>query len=137
MKKIIPFITLFVGIAFTLSIYLLLQKEEAPFEPEFLNVHMFNAPKDIKAFELSDESEKIVTNAQLLNKWTIINFGYTSCPDICPTNLADASIMMRILNEQMNIDSQIQSWFITVDPARDTTEVISNYTDAFHPDLIG
>ena len=137
MKKLLPFITLFAGIAFTLTAYFLLQSNKDSLKPEFLNVHMFTTAKDIQMFELTSESEAPITNDQLLDKWTIINFGYTSCPDICPTNLADASIMIRILSEDMNINSEIQSWFVTVDPQRDTTEVLSNYTDAFHPQLLG
>jgi len=137
MKKIIPFISLVLGVIFILSVYFFLKKDKEPFSPEFSNVHIFNSFKAVKPFELKDESKALVNNSDLLNKWTIINFGYTSCPDICPTNLADASIMIRILNEDMGINDQIQSWFISLDPERDTHEIIGQYTNAFHPELTG
>ncbi|NRB80428.1 MAG: SCO family protein [Saccharospirillaceae bacterium] len=137
MKKIIPLITLLLGCVFILSVYLLYIKKQASQQPDFLNTHLFSVAQDVQPFELKDKNENVVNNVDLQNNWTIINFGYTSCPDICPTNLADASSMMRILNEDMQINSGVQSWFITLDPVRDSTQVIAGYTDAFHPDLIG
>jgi protein SCO1/2 len=61
-------------------------------------------------------------------------FGYTSCPDVCPTTLAEANQILRGLE---NDADQVTFLFITVDPERDTPEVLSNYVAAFHPAIVG
>ena len=64
----------------------------------------------------------------------LINFGYTYCPDICPTSLSIVSRVMELLGDAAD---KIQPIFITVDPQRDTPEVLNRYAAYFHPSLLG
>lgn len=80
------------------------------------------------------------TNGQLrtLNdyqgKVTVVFFGFTQCPDVCPTALAELSQTMNLLDDKAD---QVQVLLISVDPERDTPEVLSAYVGAFHPDFVG
>lgn len=75
-------------------------------------------------FRLSDQRGKVV----------LIFFGYTHCPDVCPTTLADFRAIYDELGEKAD---QVEFVYITVDPQRDTPEVISRYARAFNPEFIG
>lgn len=75
-------------------------------------------------FQLSEER----------GKFFLLYFGYTSCPDICPSTLATARLVFDDLGDEA---SQAALLFVTVDPERDTPEVMSNYVSAFHPNIIG
>ncbi len=86
------------------------------------------------SFELVDETGKTVTDADIITEPTLIYFGYTFCPDVCPLDVQRNAITMDILAER-GIDAK--SVFITIDPARDTPEVVGEFTDNFHPDMIG
>ncbi len=77
------------------------------------------------AVSLSDYKGKVVA----------IYFGYTHCPDVCPTNLAFLSAAMKQLSEK-ELDG-LQSIFVSVDPGRDTPEKLAKYTEYFHPSMIG
>ena len=75
-------------------------------------------------FRLSDHQGEIV----------LMFFGYTSCPDVCPTTLAEARRILEKLGED---GDRVTFLFITVDPERDTPEVLGTYTTAFHPAIVG
>jgi len=85
-------------------------------------------------FELVDETGKTVTDRTYRGKWLLIYFGYTYCPDVCPTTLNTLGLALRDLGPAADA---IQPLFITVDPQRDTPETLAGYTDAFDPRLIG
>ena len=85
-------------------------------------------------FSLTDHTGKEVTDEDYRGKLLFVAFGYTYCPDICPTGLQDMSIVMDLLGEQAD---WVQPIFITIDPERDTPEVLKEYVAAFHPRLIG
>ncbi len=76
-----------------------------------------------------------ITLKDFRGKVVLLYFGYTMCPDICPTNLAMMSNALMQLDE--NDLSHVQGIFISVDPQRDTMERLSDYTQYFHPSLIG
>jgi len=61
-------------------------------------------------------------------------FGYTQCPDVCPTNLSTMKRVLEILGPQA---ARVQVLFITVDPERDTRELLAQYVPAFHPSFVG
>ena len=65
---------------------------------------------------------------------TLIYFGYTYCPDICPTELARMAALVNGLDEAAE---QVQGLFVTVDPERDTVDLVADYARAFHPAFIG
>ena len=85
-------------------------------------------------FALLDQDGKMVTNAAFIGKYKLIYFGFTSCPAICPTELAKMSKALNELGAQGDV---IQPIFITVDPERDTPKVMKDYISLFHPRLIG
>ena len=64
----------------------------------------------------------------------LMYFGYTSCPDVCPATLAQARQVFNLLNDQAD---QVRFLFVTVDPERDTPELMANYIQVFHPNIIG
>ncbi len=85
-------------------------------------------------FALTDHNGKQVTDEDYRGKLMLIAFGYTYCPDVCPTGLAAMAAAMDSLGEQAD---WVQPIFITIDPERDTADVLKEYVDAFHPKLIG
>src|SRR6201981_2762433 len=78
-------------------------------------------------FQLVDQNGKTVTDADLKGKWSLIYFGYTHCPDACPTALNDISIALDDLGSQRN---EVRPVFITVDPERDTPEGLKSHFQA-------
>jgi protein SCO1 len=85
-------------------------------------------------FELSLPDGRAVTNETFRGKWLVIYFGYTSCPDVCPTTLASAA---QALTKLGTAADKVQPLFITVDPERDTPEMIGEYVKFFDPRFVG
>ncbi|WP_067732341.1 SCO family protein [Novosphingobium naphthalenivorans] len=89
-------------------------------------------------FTLVDKNGKTVTWDQFKGEWRIVYFGYTFCPDACPL---DVQAMMRGFNlftkAHPDLAAKVQPIFISIDPARDTPEVIGEWTGAFGPRLMG
>lgn len=84
-------------------------------------------------FVLKDQNNQIF-NSAASQKLMLIYFGFTYCPDVCPTTLIKVSDIIDRLKED---SKEINSIFITVDPERDTPEILSDYVSAFHQDIIG
>jgi cytochrome oxidase Cu insertion factor (SCO1/SenC/PrrC family) len=85
-------------------------------------------------FELVDHTGRKRTDADFRGKFLLVYFGYTYCPDICPTDLLEIS---RTVDALGTAGGDLQPLFISVDPARDTTDVLAQYVASFHPRLIG
>ena len=85
-------------------------------------------------FSLTDANGRTVTEADFRGRYMLVYFGYTYCPDVCPTTLNQVAEAMDKLGEEAN---RITPVFITVDPARDTPAVIKQYLAAFSPKLVG
>jgi protein SCO1/2 len=85
-------------------------------------------------FRLTDHTGKPRTLADFRGKVVVIFFGYTQCPDFCPTTLAGLATAMQQLGPDA---ARVQVLFITVDPERDTPELLSRYVPAFNPTFIG
>ncbi len=89
-------------------------------------------------FQLTDQEGKPFSSAALKGKYRILYFGYTFCPDACPTDMAVLGKALRQLDQKDPAASaKIQPLFVTVDPARDTPAVLKQFTAAFYPRLIG
>jgi len=86
------------------------------------------------AYELVDHTGRPVTAESFAGKWQMVFFGFTHCPDLCPTTLATMAQVMDLLGPDAELVVPI---FITVDPARDTTDVMAAYVGAFHPRMVG
>jgi len=85
-------------------------------------------------FSLTDHNGSVVNLSRLKEKPTLIAFGYTHCPDICPMTL---SILKHVMNELGSEQDKIQVFFITIDPENDTPERLKEYITFFHPSFIG
>jgi protein SCO1/2 len=79
-------------------------------------------------FSLVDQNDKPFTDANLKGKWQLVFFGYTHCPDVCPTTLNDLSLALDQLGDKK---SQVGIVFISVDPERDTPAVLKSYVESF------
>jgi protein SCO1/2 len=77
---------------------------------------------------------KVVTAEDYRGKVVLLYFGYTSCPDICPTTLLNASTMLKALGADA---AKVRVLFVTVDPGRDTLKVLKDYTSSFAPQIVG
>ena len=86
------------------------------------------------AFTLTDHTGTRRSLSDFQGKVTVVFFGYTHCPDICPTTLSELAATMNRLGEKAK---QVQVLFISVDPARDTPDLLAQYVPAFHPSFIG
>ena len=84
-------------------------------------------------FQLTDQNGKMVTDADLKGKWSLIYFGYTHCPDACPTALNDISIALEELGAKRD---EVRPVFITVDPERDTSEALKSYVTSFDAPIL-
>jgi len=84
-------------------------------------------------FHLTDHNDKLRTLADFRGKVVALFFGYTHCPDVCPTTLADLAQAMRILGKDAE---RVQVLFVTVDPERDNPELLGQYVPAFDPAFI-
>jgi protein SCO1/2 len=85
-------------------------------------------------FTLVNGAGETVTSAEVITEPTLIYFGYTYCPDVCPLDVDRNAAAVEILEER---GQSVTPVFITVDPARDTPEVVRDFADAMHPRMIG
>lgn len=85
-------------------------------------------------FQLTDLNGKAVTDKSLKGKPTLIFFGYTHCPDVCPTSLFEISEVLRVMGKDAD---KINAVFISVDPERDTPATMKDYLSSFDPHLEG
>jgi protein SCO1 len=85
-------------------------------------------------FALVDQMRKPVIDDDFRGQFMLVFFGYTSCPDVCPTDL---QIIAQVMDELGKAGDRLQPIFISVDPLRDTPEVVAEYASHFHPRLIG
>jgi protein SCO1 len=89
-------------------------------------------------FTLTDQNGRQITERQFDGRYRLIYFGFTYCPDVCPVDLQNIGQAMRGLEESdPALAARVVPIFITVDPERDTPEVMKRYVSAFHPKLIG
>ncbi|MGY4510151.1 SCO family protein [Bradyrhizobium sp. USDA 3650] len=85
-------------------------------------------------FQLTDQNGKAVTDKNLKGKPTLIFFGYTHCPDVCPTSLFEISEVLRAMGKDAD---KVNAVFISVDPERDTPAAMKDYLSSFDPHLEG
>jgi protein SCO1 len=85
-------------------------------------------------FKLTDHNGKPRTLADFRGKVVVMFFGYTQCPDVCPTTLSDLTAALQKLGADAE---RVQVLFVTIDPERDTPELLSHYVPAFNPTFLG
>jgi protein SCO1/2 len=103
-------------------------------EPGFRTNEITSAGFNIRGFTLTDHNGTTRTLADFSGKAVVVFFGFTHCPDVCPTGLAELAGAMRLLGKD---SARVQVVFITLDPERDTQAVLAQYVPAFHPAFLG
>lgn len=92
----------------------------------------YQQARDIKPFEMTDHQGKAFSNSQLTGKWSWIFFGYTSCPDVCPTTLQELNFAYP---DFKTLADNTQVILVTVDPKRDTQEKLAQYIAYFNEEF--
>ena len=101
--------------------------------PAFQNLDITGNSQFGSTFALPDTTGKMRTLEEVKGKAVVLFFGYTHCPDVCPTTMAELSQAMQQLGPDA---ARVQVLFVTVDPARDTPQVLSQYVAAFNPSFV-
>lgn len=104
-------------------------------ELQKFNAVKFSQAINVSDFNFTDEDSQTVTKQTLQGKWSLLFFGYTFCPDVCPTTLYTLKQAWKKLPKDVVDKSQVV--MISVDPERDTEEVLKPYIEYFHPDYKG
>ena len=108
--------------------------------PELENekgLRVLENPRLLPEFTLLDQNGKSFTRAQLKNQWSVIFFGYTSCPDVCPTTLGVMDTAASLINAKPTQNNQpVRFIFASVDPVRDTPAHLKEYIKYFNSDFI-
>jgi protein SCO1 len=85
-------------------------------------------------FQLTDQAGQTVTDQNLKGRPTLIFFGFTHCPDVCPTSLFEISEVLKAMGKDAD---RVNAWFVSVDPERDTAAAMKDYLSSFDPHLKG
>jgi len=117
----------------SLPLLVLLLAACSPEAPTFRSTDITGADFG-KALALTGHDGKPRSLADFRGKLVVLSFGFTHCPDICPTTLADLAAAMKKLGPDA---ARVQVLFVTVDPERDTAEVLAKYAPAFDPTFLG
>ncbi|TCO73185.1 protein SCO1/2 [Chromatocurvus halotolerans] len=98
-------------------------------------LYLMDTPRDVGEFSLVDHRGEPFTPARLEGEWTLVFFGFTHCPDICPTTMAFLDRFIGELDGTEAEDTEVV--MISVDPARDTVEQLASYVPYFNEDFTG
>ena len=131
MNKRIALKTVAASVLLTLGLGLLGACTES--KPQFHGVDITGADY-AKDFRLADHNGQVRSLQDFKGKAVIVFFGYTQCPDVCPTSMAELAEVKKLLGAD---GDKLQGIFVTVDPERDTREVMAEYISAFDPRFTG
>jgi protein SCO1/2 len=98
---------------------------------------LWPAPRTVGPFELTDHTGAPFDLSTLDGKWTLMFFGYTHCPDVCPVTLSVLEQVRALLESAGTETDDLQTVFVSVDPERDTIEHLREYVTYFDPRLLG
>lgn len=125
---------LLAALAAGLGLWLGLGRFGAPAQPNLQAALLYPAPRAVPEFHLTRADGAPLTNADWQGRWTLVFFGFTHCPDVCPTTLATLKQVWTGLapaqRERLRVD------FVSVDPQRDTPEQLGRYVAFFSPDFV-
>ena len=108
--------------------------EDPPPVTGALDATRFPAAREIDSFSLVDHTGAIFDNASLVGYWSFIFFGYTHCPDVCPTTL---SVLNSVAHQLADAGNNIRYIFVSIDPERDTPEKMAGYVKYFNKNFVG
>lgn len=104
--------------------------------PANLRMTVLKTPRSVNAFDLEQYQQPSFTNKSLSGKWTMMFFGFSDCPQLCPTTMATLNKVYTQLQEQ-HAKQLPQVVLVSVDPEQDTAKRISEYAKGFNPNFIG
>lgn len=135
-RQIPPAVTCWLGalLLATTVISLVLWQAREPSRPVLQAGVVLDSPRSLPAFALLDHRGEPFNQASFTGRWTLVFPGFTYCPDICPTNLATLNTVYKLLGENA---SQLQVVLLTVDPERDTAQVLAAYVGHFNQSFVG
>jgi protein SCO1/2 len=107
--------------------------QKAPSQPQFVGVEI-GADDVAHDFALTDHLGRSRSMRDFRGKVVALFFGYTHCPDVCPTTMSDLAKSLKLLGDRR---ANVQVLFVTLDPARDTQQVLAQYVPSFDPTFIG
>jgi len=104
--------------------------------PDLSGLHatVLSQPRDVQPFTLVDDTGKRFDNRALLGHWSFVFFGYTHCPDVCPTTL---SVLNSVARKLEGLENRPRFVFISIDPERDTPEKLGQFVSYFNGTFIG
>ena len=103
-----------------------------------LGVILLPTPRELIVDGLTTDSGEGFTTQNLTGAWTLLFFGFTNCPDVCPTTMAELGVAKRELVQKVpEVAQQMRVVLVTVDPDRDDPETLGRYVKAFSPDFVG
>jgi protein SCO1 len=112
-----------------------LYNRRAPVGAELTAVRRLSQPRELPAFELQQSDRTQLIPGELRGHWTVVFLGFTSCPDVCPTTLAELAQAQKRW-ETLPESVRPRVLFVSVDPDRDTVERIGEYAHGFHKDTL-
>lgn len=121
--------------AMAAGIWLSIRIDAAGTPPALQSGTLLIPPKALPEFTLQDQNGQPLDRQRLQGQWTLVFFGYTHCPDICPDTLAVLNMTMKALPAPLRQRTRVL--FVSVDPQRDTREQLRSYVAYFNPDFIG
>ncbi len=138
---LVPVLTaLIVAACVATAWYFVGTKEAGPSMPELpveLQDTMLSSPQLLEGFQLQDQHGRAFGAERFQGHWSLVFFGYTHCPDICPTTLTVMKAAWQQIPEQERQDAGLQAVFVSVDPQRDSLEHLGTYLHYFDPGFIG
>ncbi|MCS3902918.1 protein SCO1/2 [Methylohalomonas lacus] len=111
--------------------------QQAGSEPDTPDGLLWPNPKTFPDVTLYDHNGDDFTTADFKDQWSLVFFGFTHCPDICPNTLSQLDRLQKQLADNGIDDSELQVVFISVDPERDTPERLAEYVEYFNRDFVG
>ena len=130
-------LAMFVGLLSAVAGISLWKVMQGPPQPSNAALMVLPEPRVIADFALVDDTGAPFSLDNLRGHWSLMFFGYTHCPDVCPSTLYDLKLVHEKLAQLNGGAPGHQVLFVSVDPERDTPEQLGQYVNYFHPDFIG
>jgi protein SCO1/2 len=138
MKKLVLFGAIGVAVAAAVAAWFLVPRQPPePFIEVAQDAYVLAAPETIVPFKLVTHDGKPFDNAALKGRWSFLFFGFTHCPDVCPTTLAIFNEVSRALREKPGGAADVRFVMVSVDPERDTPQALAKYVAAFNAEFVG
>lgn len=130
-------ITLLLGLAGGIGLYCLTHgKNPSLSEKDLKSATLLKQPRALQSFSLTDMHGKTFTKETLKGEWNLVFFGFTHCPSICPTTLANLNQVYKKLADN-KVKKMPRLLFVSVDPERDSPKVLLKYLTHFNPQFLG